>query len=122
MNELFQIESEVETKNGQVRKTPFNLSILRKGLFSVSVDRLPLVEYYVFFDNPIKTEQIKVKVYKTTDGVWYDKHHSEEAELYSPEFGSPKINDEIKRAIDVYESNHRREATYFQLPVNNFLL
>jgi hypothetical protein len=58
----------------------------------VSVDKLPLIEYYVF-DSPVKSEQLKLKFCKTvSDGKWYDKSYSEEAELHSPEFGIPEMN------------------------------
>jgi len=108
MDEVFQINVAGLHKTAQVRKGLFSLSILREGSFSVSVERLPLVEYFVFFDNPVKAEQMKVKIYKTLDGKWYDKNYSEEAELHSPEFGLPEINNEIKNAIDVYESRHEK--------------
>ncbi len=104
MGELAQFNLEALHRNGMVRKADYDLTILREGLFSVSVDRLPLVEYFVFFDHPVKSEQIKVKVYKTPDGKWYDNRYSEEAELNSPEFGAPAINKEIKDAIDMYEA------------------
>jgi len=105
MGELAQFDLAAMHRNGIVRKSDYDLTILREGLFTVSVDRLPLVEYYVFFDHPVKSEQIKVKVYKTQDGKWYDRRYSEEAELTTPEFGAPLINNEIKHAIDSYESN-----------------
>ena len=113
MDEVFQIDVALFRKHGQVKKNPFDLTLLREGLFSVSVDSLPLTEYYVFFDHPLKSEQIKVKVYKTLDGKWYDKNYSEEAELYSPEFGAPEIANEIKRAIDAYELQHEKINNYF---------
>jgi hypothetical protein len=112
MDEIFQIDVSALHKSGQVKKAPYNLTILREGQFSVSVERLPLTEYFVFFDDPIKAEQIKVKVYKTLDGAWYDKNYSEEAEVYSPEFGLPQINSEIKKAIDAYESKHKRVGEF----------
>lgn len=112
MDEIFQIELPRLNKTGQVKKAPFYLSILREGLFSVSVERLPLVEYFVLFDHPVKAEQMKVKIYKTLDGKWYDKNYSEEAEVYSPEFGLPEITHEIKEAIDVYESRHEKVKDY----------
>ncbi len=113
MNEVFQINVAGLSKTGHVKKASYYLSILREGLFSVSVERLPLVEYFIFFDNPVKEEQIKVKIYKTLDGRWYDKTYSEEAEIYSPEFGIPEINNEIKDAIDIYESRHEKIASNF---------
>jgi hypothetical protein len=113
MDEKFQIDIARLHKTGDVKRAPFYLSILREGLFSVSVERLPLIEYFVFFDHPVKAEQIKAKIYKTLDGKWYDKNHSEEAEIYSPEFGIPEINNEIKKAIDVYESRREKVNQYF---------
>jgi hypothetical protein len=113
MDDMFQIDVAALDKTGHVRKTSYDLSILREGKFSVSVERLPLIEYFVFFDHPIKAEQIKVKVYKTLEGRWYDKNYSEEAEVYSPEFGLAEINKEIKHAIDVYESRHAKVTEYF---------
>jgi hypothetical protein len=106
MGELAHFELSAFRRNGLVKKDDFDLTILREGQFSVTVDRLPLVEYFVFFDHPVKAEQIKVKVYKTKEGKWYDRWYSEEAELNSPEFGAPAINNEIKKAIDKYESIH----------------
>ena len=103
MDEVFHIYIPQLHKTGTVKKGSFYLSILREGLFSVSVERMPLIEYFVFFDDPVKEQQIKVKTYKTLDGKWYDKNYSEEAEIYSPEFGISDINNEIKKAIDVYE-------------------
>lgn len=113
MEDNFQISIAGLNSTAQVKKTPYYLSMLREGKFSVSVERLPLIEYYAFFDSRIKAEQIKVKVYKTPDGRWYDKNYSEEAEVYSPEFGIPEIKDEIKEAIDVFESHHEKIKDYF---------
>jgi hypothetical protein len=113
MDEAFQISVPTLHTMGQVRKSFYHQSILREGLFSVSVERLPLIEYFVFFDNPIKAEQMKVKVYKTLDGKWYDKSYSEEAEIYTPEFGLPDINAEIKNAIDLYESKLEKISEYY---------
>lgn len=113
MDKTFPIDIATLHKTGQVRKSSYHLSILREGLFSVTVERLPLIEYFVFFDNPVKAQQMKVKVYKTLDGRWYDKNYSEEAEVYSPEFGLPEINREIKNAIDVYESKHEEITEFF---------
>ena len=113
MDKRFQVPVAGLHRTGQVKKGQFYLSILREGSFSVSVERLPLIEYFVLFDHPIKAEQIKVKIYKTLDGKWYDKNYSEEAEVYSPEFGVPEINNEIKDAIDIYESRHEKVKDYF---------
>lgn|SRR5574338_518494 len=105
MEQGFQIYSALVNRSGQVKKSTFNLTILRESLFSVSVEKLLLTEYFVVFDHPLKSQQIKAKVYKTvTDRKWYDKHYSEEAELNSPEFGIREVNDEIKKAIDIFES------------------
>ncbi|MFI5186484.1 MAG: hypothetical protein ACHQF0_07160 [Chitinophagales bacterium] len=112
MDETFKVEVPDLHKTGYVKKAPFYLSILREGLFSVSVERLPLVEYFVFFDHAAKAEQMKMKMYKTLDGKWYDKNYSEEAEVYSPEFGITEINHEIKNAIDRYESRHEKVNDY----------
>ena len=107
MEQVFQINSTLINRNGQVKKSFFHLTILKDELSSVSIEKLPLIEYFVLFDHPSKAEQIKAKVYKTVaDGKWYDEKYSEEAELNSPEFGIPEINKEIKRAIDAYESSH----------------
>ncbi len=105
MDHNFEINVPLLPVAGQVKKSGYSLILLRTTLFSVSIDRLSLIEYFIFFDNPLKSEQIKVKVYKTiSDGKWYDKHYSEEAELNTPEFGIENINVEIKKAIDAYES------------------
>lgn len=104
---VFQISLSLLNRTGQVKRSPFDLTILREMPFSVSIENLPLIEYYVLFDHPSKAEQIKAKVYKTTtDKKWYDGQYSEEAELKSPEFGIPEINMEIKKAIDIYESRY----------------
>ena len=100
-------------RTATIRKSPYSLVILREGLYSVSVDKLPLVEYFVFFDSPLKSEQMKLKFYKTkSDGKWYDKSISEEAELNSPEFGIPGMNEELKALIDAYESDLVQEKTF----------
>lgn len=105
MEKEFEIHIPLVNKKFHVRKSSFDLIILREGLFSVTIDNLRLIEYYVFFDHSLKTEQIKAKVYKTaTEKKWYDKNYSDEAALNSPEFGIPEINNEIKKAIDIYES------------------
>ena len=107
MQETFQIHFALLNRTGEVRESPFSLVILREGLYSVSVDKVPLIEYYIFFDSPFKADQIKLKFYKTvSDGKWYDKSYSEEAELHSPEFGIPEMNVELKTAIDAYETTH----------------
>jgi len=107
MAEIFQMHFALLNRVGEVRKSPYSLVILREGLYSVSVDKVPLTEYYIYFDGLFKTDQIKLKFYKTvSDGKWYDKSYSEEAELHSPEFGIPEMNAEMKAAIDVYESTH----------------
>lgn len=113
MDEIFQIDVTGLGKVARVKKGSYFLSILREGLFSVSVERMPLVEYFVFFDDPVKANQIKVKIYKTLDGKWYDRKYSEEAEVYSPEFGVPEINNQIKEAIDAHESHREKVKSYF---------
>jgi hypothetical protein len=105
MQQEFQLHFPLLNRIAKVRKSPYSLVILREGLYSVSVDRLPLVEYYVFFDSPVKAEQMKLKFYKTvSDGKWYDKSYSEEAELNSPEFGIPEMNNELKAVLDAYDA------------------
>jgi hypothetical protein len=107
MPETFQMHFALLNRAGEVRKSSFSLVILREGLYSVSVDKVPLIEYYVFFDSPLKADQLKLKFYKTVaDGRWYDKSYSEEAEMHSPEFGISEMNAELKSAIDAYESMH----------------
>ena len=113
MEQSFNIDLPLINRTGAVKKTAFYLTILREGSFNVSVDRVALTEYYVFFDHPLKSEQIKVKLYKTvTDNKWYDKTYSEEAEIYTPEFGVSYIKDEIKKAIDHYELAHTGSKIY----------
>jgi hypothetical protein len=106
MGEQVQFNVSALNRSGSVRKSDYTLTVLKEGTYSVTVDTVPLVEYFVFFDNAVKSEQIKLKLYKTQDGKWYDKLHSEEAELNSPEFGAPVLNSEVKHAIDSYEANH----------------
>jgi hypothetical protein len=109
----FQLHFPIVNRVAKVRKSPYSLVILREGLYSVSVDKLPLVEYYVFFDSPIKGEQMKLKFYKTvSDGKWYDKNYSEEAELNSPEFGIPEINNEIKTVLDAQEAKLSQQKSF----------
>lgn len=89
-----------------VKKSPYFLTVIREGLFSVSVDQIPLVEYFVVINGIKKEDKITIKLYKNVqDGKWYDQSYSEEAELNSPEFGIPAINPQVKRAIDEYEAN-----------------
>jgi hypothetical protein len=107
MEQLFDINLSLLNKKGHVKKSPFPLTIIREGMFTVSVDQLPLTEYFILIDHKDKKEQIKTKVYKTAaEGKWYDKNYSEEAESNSPEFGIPEIIAEIKQAIDMYEIQH----------------
>jgi hypothetical protein len=113
MQQEFQLHFPLLNRVAKVRKSPYSLVILREGLYSVSVDKLPLVEYYVFFDSPIKGEQLKLKLYKTvSDGKWYDKSYSEEAELNSPEFGIPEMNNELKAGLDAYDAAHAKQKTF----------
>jgi hypothetical protein len=111
MDEVFEIELPLINRKATVKKAPFYLTIVRDNLSSVTVDRLPLVEYFVFFDHAKKAEQIKAKVFKTEDGRWYDTSHSEDVDSYSPEFGIPEINVEIKKAIDAYEATRKGKAS-----------
>ena len=112
MQQEFQLHFPLLNRTAKVRKSPYSLVILREGLYSVSVDKLPLTEYFVFFDSPVKSDQMKLKFYKTQSDVkWYDKSYSEDAELNSPEFGIPEINTELKRAIDAYEAAHAQHRT-----------
>ncbi|HTQ27509.1 MAG TPA: hypothetical protein VMI35_05240 [Puia sp.] len=105
MEEVFEINLPLLNKKALVRKGPYYLTIIRESMSNVSVDRLPLTEYFVFIDHPNKPDQIKAKLFKTVeDGKWYDNAYSEEAESNSPEFGIPEINKEIKKAIDAYEA------------------
>lgn len=109
MQEVFQMHFSLLNRMGEVRKSPYSLVILREGQYSVSVDKVPLIEYYVYFDSLLRADQLKLKFYKTpSDGKWYDGSYSEEAELYSPEFGIPEMNGELKSAIDAYEATHAR--------------
>jgi hypothetical protein len=113
MNQEFQLHFPLVNRAAKIRKSPYSLVILREGLYSVSVNRLPLVEYYVFFDSPLKSEQLKFKFYKTlSDGKWYDKSYSEEAELNSPEFGFTEMNSGLKAVIDTYEAQHSQLKTF----------
>ena len=113
MNQEFQLHFPLVNRIAQIRKSPYSLVILREGLYSVSVDKLPLLEYYVFFDSPVKGEQMKFKFYKTlSDGKWYDKAYSEEAELHSPEFGIPEMNKELKAVLDVHEAKHAEQKSF----------
>ena len=113
MQTEFQLHFPLLNRAAKVRKSPYSLVILREGLYSVSVDKLPLVEYYVFFDSPVKGEQMKLKFYKTvSDGKWYDKSYSEEAELNSPEFGIPEMNNELKAVLDAYDAAHAKHKSF----------
>jgi hypothetical protein len=113
MDKVFQIESAILNKKGEVLQTDFPLTILREGSFSISVDRIPLVEYFVFFNDVSKAEQVKIKVYKNIqDNKWYDRSYSEEAELHSPEFGIPGVIEEVKALIQLYDSEYAQAANY----------
>jgi hypothetical protein len=112
MQQEFQLHFPLVNRTAKIRKSPYSLVILREGLYTVSVDKLPLVEYFVFFDSPVKSEQMKLKFYKTlSDGKWYDKSYSEEAELNSPEFGIPEMNIGLKAVLDSYEAAHAQQKT-----------
>jgi hypothetical protein len=113
MQQEFQLHFPLLNRVAKIRKSPYSLVILREGLYSVSVDKLPLVEYFVFFDSPLKADQLKLKFYKTvSDGKWYDKSYSEEAELNSPEFGIPEMNKELKSVLDAYEAQHAQQKRF----------
>jgi predicted restriction endonuclease len=113
MQQEFPLHFPLVNRTATIRKSPYSLVILREGLYSVSVDKLPLVEYFVFFDSPLKSEQMKLKFYKTkSDGKWYDKSFSEEAELNSPEFGIAGMNEGLKASIDAYESDLVHEKIF----------
>jgi hypothetical protein len=111
MEEIFEIYLPIINRKASVKKAPFYLTIVRDNMSSVTVDRLPLVEYFVFFDHTKKAEQIKAKVFKTEDGKWYDSSYSEDTDSYAPEFGIPEINVEIKKAIDAYEAARTGKAS-----------
>src|ERR1700712_2597332 len=101
MQQQFSLPFPMVNRTAEVKKSVYSLVILREGFYSVSVDRIPLIEYYVFFDSAVKSEQLKLKFYKAvSDGKWYDKKYSEEAELHSPEFGIAEMNDGLKAALD----------------------
>ncbi|HVY74144.1 MAG TPA: hypothetical protein VG890_04900 [Puia sp.] len=106
MSDTFQLHFGLLNRVAEIRRSPYSLVILREGQYTVSVDKLPLTEYFIYFDSPVKSDQYKLKFYKTADGKWYDKALSEEAELHSPEFGVPEFNAELKAAIDAYEKDH----------------
>jgi len=113
MQQEYQLHFPIVIRIAKVRTSPYSLVILREGLYSVSVDKLPLVEYYVFFDSPMKGEQLKLKFYKTvSDGKWYDKTYSEEAELNSPEFGIPEINKELKAVLDAHDAQTAQHKSF----------
>ncbi|HTB24676.1 MAG TPA: hypothetical protein VK711_04865 [Puia sp.] len=113
MQQEYQLHFPIVNRIAKVRTSPYSLVILREGLYSVSVDKLPLVEYYVFFDSPMKGEQLKLKFYKTvSDGKWYDKTYSEEAELNSPEFGIPEINKELKAVLDAHDAQTAQHKSF----------
>ena len=116
MQQEFQLHFPIVNRLAKVRKSPYSLVILREGLYSVSVDKLPLVEYYIFFDSPVKGEQMKLKFYKTvSDGKWYDKSYSEEAELNSPEFGIPEMNKELKAVLDTHDAQTGTEQKFHRI-------
>jgi hypothetical protein len=56
---------------------------------------------------------MKLKFYKTvSEGKWYDKNYSEEAELNSPEFGIPEVNNEIKAVLDAHETKSAQQTSF----------
>ncbi len=44
MQEVFQMHFSLLNRMGEVSKSPYFLVVLRKGQYSVSVDRVPMVE------------------------------------------------------------------------------
>ena len=103
----FEIHLALLNKRARVIKSPFYLTVINEHPFTVSVDRVALTEYFILIDGPDKSDQIKIKVYKTiVDGKWYDETYSDEAQFNSPEFGIPAINAELKKMIDIHESQH----------------
>jgi len=112
MHESLHIHFPLLNRDAIVRKSSFSHVVLREGQYSVSVDRIPLTEYFVFFDSPVKAEQIKLKLYKDQVGKWFDKAYSEEAELHSPEFGIPQLIAGVKPVIDAYEAQHQGSRRY----------
>ncbi|MBS1669670.1 MAG: hypothetical protein JST58_20040 [Bacteroidetes bacterium] len=104
--EIFEIQIGLLNKNAVVKKSPFFLTVINEQRFNVSVDRVPLIEYFVLIAGKDKTEDIKIKVYRNiADGKWYDENYSVDSQFNSPEFGIPSINSEVKKLIDSYE-NH----------------
>jgi hypothetical protein len=103
----FNINLSSINRSARVYTAPFRLTVLNGELGDITVDSIPLKEYYVLADGYYTLEPTKHKVYKTVEGgFWYDKHFSEDAEFNSPEFGIPQINEEIKKAIDALEGSH----------------
>src|SRR5664279_3445382 len=112
MQQEFTLHFPLVNRDAKVKRTSYSLVILREDSYSVSVDKLPLVEYYVFFDSPLKGDQMKFKFYKTMEGKWYDKSYSEEAELHSPEFGIPGMNAELKALLDIHETQLKTQKSF----------
>jgi hypothetical protein len=112
MKQEFTLHFPLINRDAKVKASSYSLVILREDSYSVSVDKLPLVEYYVFFDSPAKGDQMKFKFYKTAEGKWYDKSYSEEAELHSPEFGIPGMNAELKAVLDAQMAQLKTEKTF----------
>ena len=54
MEQVFDINLAILNKKAHVRKSAFYLTILKEGMFSVSVSRLPLIEYFVLIDHEDK--------------------------------------------------------------------
>ena len=104
----FYIKLQGILKSAKVSTLPFTLTILKDESGDLSIQSLPLREYFVIVDEYFTTEPTKHKVFKLINGsTWYDKNYSEEAEFNSPEFGIPEINAQIKVAIDAYEASHQ---------------
>ncbi len=112
MSQEFTIHSVILNRTASIRKSDYFLSTLKEGLYSVSVERVPLIQYYAFFDSAVKAEQIKIKIYKAvSDGKWYDAAYSEDAQTNSPEFGIPAVNAELKKMVDFFEESLKEKQT-----------
>ena len=112
MSETLHIYFPLLNREATIRKSSYSHVVLREGQYSVSVDRIPLTEYFVFFDSPVKSDQIKLKLYKDQVGKWFDKSYSQEKEMHSPEFGIPQLIAGVKPVIDAYEAHHQGSKRY----------
>jgi len=115
MDKTFDIEIGLLNKKGTVKESSYFLTTITENSPLVTVDRLPLIEYFVEIGpaSVNKNDQIKAKVYRTvSDGKWFDQSYSEDATFQTPEFGIPEINKEIKKAIDDYEFHSVSKTKY----------